>query len=373
VRYVKSLDGIRGIAVMLVMLFHYGYFPAGWIGVQMFFALSGYLITAILLQNRAISFPLYAGQFYLRRALRILPLLYAFLAVAAVLYALSGAPSSFPSDWAWLLSYTGNFARLRHNDLGGGFVHLWSLALEAQFYLVWPLAVFFLPPRALRWAVAGLLVLTPGLRAALFQGLAGIGQDVGYAGKALYVLPFTQLDAFAAGAAIPLWRLDRMRNAGRWFLAAAALAGTAGAGVILKAHYLDGGAFAASLGYAMYLLQSHGYVWGYSLLNLLSVLALVCALQRLGPARALENPLLVRIGEVSYGVYVYHLPLLLAGEFVLERLGVVPDALARPAFFIAWAAAVFLLAEASFRWLETPFLRLKHHGPKRSMAIPRPV
>jgi peptidoglycan/LPS O-acetylase OafA/YrhL len=367
--HVKCLDGIRAIAVFLVMLFHFGYFPAGWVGVQIFFALSGYLITRILLERRATSLAAYAGQFYLRRALRILPLVCTFVFVVAVVYGLSGAPASLPNDWVALLTYTANFARLRDTDLGPCFVHLWSLALEAQFYLIWPFLLFFVPPRGLRWTVAGILVCTPVVRAALFQGLLASGNDAEYAGKALYVLPFTQLDAFAAGAAIPLWGMERMRHAGPMFLASAALAAVAGIGVLLKAHFVDGGAFALSFGYAMYLLESNGYVWGYSLLNLLSMLGLVCALQGIGPARALDNWLLVRIGKVSYGVYVYHLPLLLFGEVLLERLGIVPRGSAGWAtFFAAWAGSVILVSVASFRWLEAPFLRLKRGASKRGDA-----
>lgn len=374
-QHVRALDGIRGIAVLLVMLFHYGYFAGGWVGVQIFFTLSGYLITSILLGDRGSSFSAYAGRFYWRRALRIFPLFYAFLLVAAVAYALSGVPASVPSDWAWLFTFAANFARMRDGDLGPYFVHTWSLAVEEQFYLVWPLLLFFLPPRAFRWTVAGVLVLAPVVRLALFQGLLALGHDMEYAGKAAYVLPLTQFDAFAAGAAIPLWGLDRLRNAGRWFLAASAIAAAAGAGVLVTAHFWGGGAFFPSLGYAMYLRQSHGYVWGYSMLNVLSMLGIVCTLQGLGHGRVLENRLLVGVGKISYGAYVYHLPLLLLGEFLMERLGIDMHGAARPVFFAAWVAMVILVSGASFRWLETPFLKLKGRWQRRdgTQGLRQPV
>src|SRR6267154_625078 len=98
-QYVKSLDGIRGLAVSLVVLFHFGLFPAGWVGVQIFFVLSGYLITSILLLEKARPFAEYVGRFYWRRSLRIFPLYFAFLAVVLATYVAIGKPESFAADW----------------------------------------------------------------------------------------------------------------------------------------------------------------------------------------------------------------------------------------------------------------------------------
>src|ERR1700722_11594434 len=149
-RHSVPLDGIRAIAVILVMLFHFGYFAAGWVGVQVFFTLSGFLITSILLQAKEKSFAHFVGNFYWHRALRILPLLYFFVLVSGVVYLIFGVPSSFPVDWAWIASFTANFARMRQNDLGETYVHIWSLAVEQQFYLIWPVLIFFLPLRKFR-------------------------------------------------------------------------------------------------------------------------------------------------------------------------------------------------------------------------------
>jgi peptidoglycan/LPS O-acetylase OafA/YrhL len=367
-QHLKSLDGIRGIAVLLVMSFHGHYFHAGWIGVQIFFTLSGYLITGILIKDRGASFRDFAGRFYWRRTLRIFPLLYVFLLFVAAVHALCGVPAAFASDWPWLVTFTANFGRMRDQDLGLFFVHLWSLAVEEQFYLIWPLLVYFLPPRAFRWTVVGVLLFAPVVRLALFQGLLGLGYDAQYAGKGAYVLPFTQFDAFAAGAAIPLWGLDRLRHAGRWFLIGVGVAAVAGLYVLIEGYFWGGGAFVGSLGYAMFLIDSYEYVWGYSLINTLSMLGIICALQRVGPARLLENGPLVWAGKVSYGIYVYHLPLLLAGEFLMEWLGIGLRGAVRPAFFAVWVVIVMLVSGASFRWLERPFLKLKDNWFKRDAA-----
>jgi peptidoglycan/LPS O-acetylase OafA/YrhL len=362
-RHSSPLDGIRAIAVLMVMCFHYGYFAAGWVGVQIFFTLSGYLITGILLQSRGNSFAAFMGNFYWHRAVRILPLLFMFIFVVALIYAIFGVPMSFRSDWPWLVTFTANFARMRPVDVGPCFVHIWSLAVEQQFYLVWPALLFFLPPRGFRFAVAGILAFSPFLRLALFHGLVEFGYDEQYAGKAVYVLPFTQFDAFAAGAAISLWNLDRMRNAGRWFLVVLAATAAAGVGVLAWAYFGfgPGSAFVASLGYAMFMVQSNEYVWGYALLNLLSMLGIICALQGVGPFRMLESRVLIWVGKISYGVYVYHLPLLVLGESTLEKTGLHLHGVIRPLFFVGWVALVMIVSDVSFRKLETPFLRLKHY------------
>src|ERR1700744_1968541 len=128
--HIKSLDGIRAISVLTVVLFHLGLAPFGWIGVQVFFVLSGYLITGILMRAKAEASIEYFGRFYWRRSLRIFPVYFVFLGFAAFWFA------SFRDDWPWLVTYTADFARLRGTDISAPFVHLWSLAVEEQFYLI---------------------------------------------------------------------------------------------------------------------------------------------------------------------------------------------------------------------------------------------
>ena len=366
-RYVKSLDGIRGLAVLLVVLFHYGYVLFGWIGVQLFFTLSGYLITSILLDDKARPFPAYMGRFYWRRSLRIFPLFFAFLAVAGVTYALWGRPRTFRTDWHYLLTYTANFARIRSIDLGGSFGHLWSLAVEEQFYLLWPLLAYFLPTKQFKWVVVAFLLASPLIRFAMFEIIFGASHDAAYAGRLVYVLPFTQFDAFAAGAAIPLFALHDLKHAGRKFLMAVGALGVTGFAVLVVNHLWHGGAFFKSLGYAMYLIGNYQYVWGYSLLNLASALAIICALQGLAPTRVLAHRSLVWMGKVSYGVYLYHVPLLMILHWALLKLGVASvSPLGRFGLFVIYVGAVLALSWASFRWLESPFLALKDYWEKRA-------
>src|SRR4029077_13536960 len=94
-----ELDGLRGIAIALVVLFHFGLFPPGWVGVQLFFVLSGYLISDILLTEKEKPFPAYLSRFYWRRSLRIFPLYFFYLIITSALFAATREPKSLEIDW----------------------------------------------------------------------------------------------------------------------------------------------------------------------------------------------------------------------------------------------------------------------------------
>ncbi|WFU18783.1 acyltransferase [Bradyrhizobium sp. CB3481] len=349
-----ELDGLRGIAVILVVLFHFGLFAPGWIGVQLFFVLSGYLISDILLSEKEKPFPSYLGRFYWRRTLRIFPLYFFYLLAMTGLFACTGWPEALKADWPYLLTYTTNFGRLRPSDIGEPFTHLWSLAVEEQFYLLWPLVIYFCSLTQLKRIILGVILLSPAIRAILYLTLRGSGYDE-LLGRTIYVVPFAQFDAFAFGAAIAVWKLQDLRNSGRLIVAVGLVTAALGVAVLLHQHFAYRAAFKGSLGYQMYLLPSGGFVWGYSLLDLLSAAAIIGAIQKIPLLRILRNKVLCHIGVISYGIYVYHVLVLIGlkqffGSFV-EHYGFV--------FFVAYAGVVCIVAEISFRLIEKPILSLR--------------
>jgi peptidoglycan/LPS O-acetylase OafA/YrhL len=193
--HLEQLDGLRGLAVLAVVASHFTTAPGacygGWLGVCLFFVLSGFLITRILLTQRArveagANRRRALGVFYGRRALRIFPIYYLTLAVMLA----AGVPSAWRVRW-WLGTYTYNFyvaAVEWHNAFG----HFWSLCVEEQFYLVWPFLILFCPRRGLLPALTGVCLLGPVWRlACLAYGTTGIP---------LYVLPFTCLDCLGMGS-----------------------------------------------------------------------------------------------------------------------------------------------------------------------------
>src|SRR5262245_51790762 len=159
--YHPALDGLRGVAILAVMIYHSGLGRGGYLGVDVFFALSGFLITTLLCDEYAATGTIAFRKFYARRALRLLPALVVFVAVwLAVLYA-----TLEPRFWAFVtgfglavLFYVANWVGIWVLPLGV-FGHTWSLAIEEQFYVLWPLVILAVVRLCVRppWT-AGLLV-----------------------------------------------------------------------------------------------------------------------------------------------------------------------------------------------------------------------
>jgi peptidoglycan/LPS O-acetylase OafA/YrhL len=201
--HLRALDGMRGAAVLAVIAFHYLVFGAGWTGVQMFFVLSGFLITSILVAERNSPFAFYLKRFYWRRSLRIFPLYFAFIGVMAIAATFSFGPAAaFRQQRAYLLTYTFNYACLwRECSNPWYWDHLWSLSVEEQFYLIWPALVFFLPRRVLGWVLVGIVVVIPLLRFGIDISFAG--RIAGHrTGAVIYFLTVCQWNAFASGALV---------------------------------------------------------------------------------------------------------------------------------------------------------------------------
>src|SRR6201996_3771215 len=155
-KYIPQLDGLRACAILGVFLYHSPlHFKGGWAGVDLFFVLSGFLITRILVSHREMPIKQYFGTFYMRRARRILPPYIALMVVVSLLFGFSWVPTWY--------AYLGamNFPRVGPPELS----MLWSLAVEEQFYLFWPFVVLFFPRRRLAWVAVSLILTAPLLRA----------------------------------------------------------------------------------------------------------------------------------------------------------------------------------------------------------------
>ena len=215
--HLPALDGLRALAVFVVvqhnlsllhgdqglLVHHLGnMLHRGWMGVQLFFVLSGFLITRILLDTQ--QSPSYYASFYSRRALRIFPLYYAVLiGLFLVLPALWQMPAALAEDapasrqmWLWL--YLSNWTGAR--GLGGGtppVFHFWSLAVEEQFYLLWPLVVRHCTPHRLMQVCVGIVVAALLCRA--------VELVLGSSPQAIYTSTLSRMDALALGAMVAAW------------------------------------------------------------------------------------------------------------------------------------------------------------------------
>jgi peptidoglycan/LPS O-acetylase OafA/YrhL len=342
--YRPALDGIRAIAILMVLLVHTGAFlvpgaharllPAGSLGVDVFFVLSGFLITTLLLERRGEPRPLAA--FYLRRALRLLPAVLVLLAGDCVIALAEGEPPrTIANTVGAVLTYTTNWAPLAGVTIERHVLHLWSLAIEEQFYALWPLVL--LGVLALGRTRVQLLRLTVALAVASALWRASLWQS-GESWLRIYLRPDARADSLLAGAALALlpWqRLAAVPERRRTLAGVAALAGLLAAAQLLMAS-------SALL-----------YLGGYTLIALLAVTLVSAVLPGTGPlARYLGSPGPVAVGRLSYSLYLWHFPLfIVVGEHTAGWPGAV-----RVVF--AWVLT-FGVATASHLLVERPALTLK--------------
>ncbi|MDB4912932.1 MAG: acyltransferase 3 [Gemmatimonadetes bacterium] len=376
---VPSLDGLRAVAIVLVIMHNAGSVQgafdgiglrvwgvisnAGWVGVQLFFALSGFLITRILLWGK--GEPGWLRSFYVRRLLRIVPLYYAFLLLVflvaprvAVLQSLARGGTAAPG-WYWL--YLANWSQ-PFLDGPHGLPHVWSLCVEEQFYLLWPVIIALSSERAIAWiaggTVIGAVVARLGLHAFLPQAVAA---------SAAYTWTICRADTIALGALVALGLRNRGMNA--WMRTHLRTALVVAAVVALLALGIQHG-FPPE--------ETLGEAVNQPLAGILSalvVMACVCgdrtdaqrgrtqvAFQRVLSARWLRS-----IGKYSYAIYVLHLPvhILLSGTFhgMMVRGSGGTRFFAHAGYTALVLGVSYVLALVTWNLLEQPFLSLKRFFP----------
>ncbi|AKV00533.1 Lipopolysaccharide modification acyltransferase [Labilithrix luteola] len=345
VRHVPALDGLRGIALLGVLFFHAnGALPGGYLGVDLFFVLSGYLITSLLLAEHRDAGRIALGAFWVRRAKRLFPALISLMPAIAVYgryFAKADEIRGLRVDAVATLAYVANWrAIFSHKSYWELFAapspleHTWSLSIEEQFYVVWPLLVVVL----LRfWSARAVRVVSVGL-------------------------------ALASMAA--MWLLFDPQQASRVYLgtdtrAVGILAGAALATVVSPnttfgpraARVLDALGFVslAGLGFAWVMLEGQNpllYRGGFWLTEVGVLILIVCAVvgERSYVARALTFRPFVWVGTISYGLYLWHWPVnvvLTADRMHLHGLGL----------HAVQFAVTFAIAIISYRYLEQPIRR----------------
>jgi peptidoglycan/LPS O-acetylase OafA/YrhL len=362
--YIKSLDGIRAIAILLVMAFHFEIIRFGWMGVQLFFVLSGFLIGGILLKEKNIPVPLSLRlkNFWIRRSLRIFPLYYIYLLIFIIVYILYAFPPDYLHDLPYLLTYTFNLTRISASwHESAVYTHFWSLCVEEQFYLFFPFIIFFLSASSLRTLTFIVLIGCPLLRLGFTQYLIQSGKTSFEIFDIIYWFPLSHLDAFFAGTAIPLLQLQ-YRVKRPQLLFAAILLITVSAGLANYSYDNHGHSLPVSMGYNFGDTNTWQQVWYYTLLNSLaaSLLLVLVSVHNSGIARSLkillESKLLVAIGKVSYGMYIIHWVI---QKQVIDKLITVTDQ-NKYWLFLLDVPVVFLCALLSYYLVEQRFINLKN-------------
>ena len=345
-----ALDGLRGLAILLVVIYHnFGFinvFFFGWLGVDLFFVLSGFLITDILLKT--VGEKNFLRNFYIRRILRIFPLYY--LSLVIFLVVLPNLVSRFNVSYyqehqVWLWTYLQNWLYIFNNPGQSNVLnHLWSLAVEEQFYLLWPFAIIIIrKPSWLLVFISLILLAVLGLRL-----WAWMNQVADLAYFNLYT--FTRIDGICIGCMIALLQrinpsfLKKYTSLIVLFFALLNFAF-----FFINRRYDFGFPYLAMIGYTTFamifgLLVNEAVTRETRLINIL-----------------FDNPVFRFFGKISYGFYMFHWPLyFLLSPWLFEVLaGSLHGAWLQ--FFVSLSATLIAIAVSwtSFRFFESYFLKLK--------------
>jgi peptidoglycan/LPS O-acetylase OafA/YrhL len=355
--YLPGIDALRAIAVLAVFLYHagVGWMPGGFLGVDVFFVISGYLITSLLLSERRSTGKVRLGQFWLRRARRLLPAVGVMIAVTMIVAAIvepdrltelrGDAISSlaYVANWHFIFEHQSYFDQFQRPSL---FRHLWSLSVEEQFYLFWPLAF------AAGMSLLGRKRLALGVLAGAAASLAltWILFDPSDASRVYYGTD-THAAGLLIGVALALvwapWQLQRAKP-GRWCGPVLDAVGVIALGYLalsfLRVHDYDLALFHG------------GYLW-LALASTAVIAVIAHPAARLGGL--LARPTLVWLGLRSYSFYLWHWPVL-----ALTRPGL-DVSLPRGVLIPLQLLVVLALADLSYRFVELPF-----RGKRKLPAVP---
>lgn len=338
-KYMPHIDGLRCLAVMAVLLFHFGVpgLGGGYVGVDVFFVISGYLISSIIIGELTDTGRFDFKGFYARRVRRILPALIATLLVTTLFAWLILTPSELVAYGRSLVAASLSLSNVQFWMESGYFdtasqtkplLHIWSLSVEEQFYLVWPALLYlchrYFGVRGLFWGI-----IIAGLASFGANHLAVSAQSVGYRSD-LFFLPHFRVFEFALGA-LGFYLIRRMPSSPAVQEAAMAL------GMVLIA-------------YSVLTLQE-GDVFPYvnAIAPCVGTLLVICARQSRLSALLLANPLTVWLGKISYSLYLAHWPVVVfVGRYMTDDHWVL-RLLVMAAISLVSAIALYYLVEVRFR------------------------
>ena len=385
-KHYPALDGLRGIAALMVVAYHSAssywltntfdkaYLRATsflWVGVDLFFILSGFLITNILLDTKQSS--TYFRTFYLRRFLRIFPLYYAFLVAIYIVVPALGVklPRNLADVQIWQWTYTSNIYVGFHGWPNENINHLWTLAIEEQFYLLWPLVLFFLQRNYLKISVIALFLFLPFLRASCLA--------LGLSTNFIYTFTFCHMDGLLLGAILSLLVHEGLLETFKTMVISRFIRHFDWAITFIVA--------ALGLLYCLVLRNDqfkfniltwpwYGQCIGVSLISLplaYTVLRSISSDQNF-LKRALSIPLLRSVGKYSYALYLLHMPVC---YFVGAYFPVPHFLLSLPKewsflhsiYLIVMQFSLSIVAAIlSWHILEKHFLKLKRYFPYRTSS-----
>ena len=356
-RFRPDLEGLRAVAVVLVLLYHAQIpgFGGGYVGVDVFFVLSGFLISGLIARELRATGTVALVAFYARRARRLLPAAALTIVVTVLLSAIFLPPLRVPdvaADGAAAALYSSNlrFAfeatdYLRANLDPSPLLHFWSLGVEEQFYLCWPALLLLVAGRG-RWSMRRMAVLFAGVATGSFA-LSLVLTDIAEP-WAFFSLP-TRAWELAIGGLLALLAMNRFVVPARWAMASAVV----GVGAIV----LAGVAFETATPFP-------GVAALLPTLGAAAVIAAGLGRTPTGLSRLLATAPMRYVGRISYSLYLWHWPILVLPAAALETPLVLPVR-------VGLALLAVVVAAASQRWVEDPIRRGRFVGllPRRNLAL----
>lgn len=351
-KYFRQLDSVRAIAVTFVIISHWipQYYlinkpPNGAIGVNIFFVLSGFLISKILFDHRneaerlSVSKDRVIKNFYIRRSLRIFPIYYLTIFTLLIFHLHTG--TNIKAAFLYFLTYTSNFYFFKIQYWDGMISHLWTLAVEEQFYLLWPWLMLFIPRRFLLHVILGFIVIGIASQYMLVDVNMGV------------ILTHTCFDAFGLGALLA-WMLTYESTWLKKFYSL--LCVLAVISVIL---------FFYGLATAIVLVPVRTII-SFIALWLIAYIVLKQQSDKLKINAVLDNRVLIFLGKISYGIYLYHhiIPTALNLKFINKYFNpLLPDWLYKDnwlkLFVVENAILLIVISWLSYVLIEKRFLNLK--------------
>jgi peptidoglycan/LPS O-acetylase OafA/YrhL len=357
IKYMSQLDSLRTLATLGVFLAHYlaqgnpirSGFPWGWLGVRLFFVMSGFLVAGILMSCRrkideGSASPWQVMQnFYIRRSLRLFPIYYIYLVFAALMH--PGIQDRVVASVFYVQNFLFAYRPLTFNTIA----HLWTLAVEIQFYLILPWIIIFFPKRRIVPILLAMIAFSPVLR---FIMLDVLHED--FAGQRMNMMMPSHFDTLSLGALLSVLMASgqsgrvlakRLLSFGLRFGTPLLLAFIIGRNIGISNQIL--GVFAESGAGLVFI-----WLVGHASTGFKGV-----------PGAVLNNSVLIYLGQISYGLYMYHIDVpKLFDRYLFSRLGVTAadyDML----LFPIYTAATIAIAVISWKFIEQPINQLKRHFP----------
>jgi len=348
--HMPALDGARGIAILVVMLYHlewlvpelHPYVKGGFLGVDIFFVLSGFLITSILLSEREKTGKISLRNFYVRRCIRLIPAFWLFLigiyCFGSLLLPRFQAGLVYGrNDFLYAITYSMNWFSATNPGYDSNLNHSWSLAIEEQFYIIWSLILF--KAFSEKWKHKQILFLTLGLVAVLCISRAiraGIGTDT----RILYYSTDTRIDSLLIGCAASMlfvWKMLPADLASRaWFKVFALASVVASLLVLFSFSHENAG---------LYIIGLPVFTTAVAVM----IYWLACR-ENTAIHKLLGNNVLRWIGNISYSLYLWHY---LMYEYAKKEFATPGSEI------VVGVVLAFTIAAASYHLVEKPFLRLK--------------